>query len=341
MSIELTLLEKAVVPSTEQMQAFEDRVPKENIIKAFQEGTEQLVPKEAYMAAKVSKRRPVEMPVWKKENYNLMTTRQLNPTPNIASSARVPLSFSTVGFSFQITPPLNADNDFSEVEEFQRNLFNGIMTAMFEDPTNALEVKLATYLEANKATSLVNPNMPDVTVGASQYEMTSDKFILNAPVVMRTNRLYPRFGDIHNIGDIARQREIETFGRANQQNLAQYGAEMDYYPSAEIDVAVGDTATHFLYPKGQLGLLNWVEWDARNNSVVHDGRFTTIVDPFFGFSWGVFIKRDRADASAVGGAGLERASNIRYDFFTDFGAFHSYSSQAGKSPIIKFALKQP
>lgn len=340
MSIELTLLEKAVIPSTEQMQLFEDRVPKENIIQAFREGTDSLVNTESYMNAKVSKRRPVEIAVWKKEDYNIMTTRVKEPTPNIATSAKVPLSFSTVGFSFQIAPPLNEDNYFSDVQEFQRNLFNGIMTAMFEHPTNALEVKLATFLEANKATSLAAPQVGGVTAGTGQYEMAADQFIIKAPVVMRANRLYPRFGDIHNIGAIARQREIATYGRANTRNLDQYQTEMDYYPSQEIDVAVGDLETHFLYQKGQLGLLNWVEWDARNNSVVHDGRFTTIVDPFFGFSWGVFIKRDRADISAVGGTGLERASNIRYDFFTDFGAFTSYSSTAGKSPIIKFALKE-
>lgn len=339
MSIELTLLEDAVVPSTEQMQLFEDRVPKENIIQAFREGTDGLVNTQSYMDAKVSKRRPVKIAVWKKENYNIMTTRQKDPTPNIATSAEVPLSFSTVGFSFLISPPLNADNYFSDVQEFQRNIFNGIMTAMFEDPTNSLEVKLATFLEANKATSLVTSTVDGVTTGAGQYEMAADQFIIKAPVVMRENRQYPRFGDIHSVGAIARQRDIATYGRANSKNLDQYQAEMDYYPSMEIDVTPGDLETHFLYQKGQLGLLNWVEWDARNNSVVHNGRFTTIVDPFFGFSWGVFITRDRADVSAVGGTGLERASNIRYDFFTDFGAFTSYSSQAGKSPIFKYALK--
>lgn len=340
MSIALTMLEKAVEPSTQQMQAFENRMPQDSIIKAYREGTNQIINEANYKAAKVSLRRPVDIAVMKAESFFINTVREINPTPNIVTTAKVPLTFSTIAFSLQTSAPLNVDNYFSEAQEFRQGLFNAIMSAMYWDPTKGLEPTLAAHLESIKWAAPPASKVNGVTVGTGAYEMDTRDFLLKAPVVMRELRLYPRFNDIGNIGMLARHREIGTYGQANQQNLAQYQSEMDYYPSSEIDVTVGKDETHFLVPKGSLGLINWTEWDARNNTVVHDGRFTTIVDPFLGFEWGVFITNGRADQSSVGGTGLERASNTRYDFAASFAPVSPYSSVSGVSPVVKFDLTQ-
>lgn len=340
MSIALTMLEKAVEPATDRMQSFERRIPKDSIIRAFNEGTNQVVDEAAYKALKTSQSRPVDIAVMKTESYFVGTVRQKEPTPNIASTAKVPIAFQDITFSFLVSAPLNESNYFSVEQEIRQGMFNGIMSSMIRDTTKSLEVKLAAYLEANKWAAPPDSSVGGVTVGTGLYEMDADQFILKAPVVMEELEMYPRFADIHNIGAVARQREIATYGRANSQNLDQYQSEMDYYRSNKVIVNPAHIETHYLYPQGSLGLINYVEWDARNGTVVHDGRFTVIQDPFFGFQWGVFIKADRADVSGIGGQGLERASNIRYDFAASFAPVSPYSSTPGVSPIVKFGLTE-
>jgi hypothetical protein len=212
------------------------------------------------------------------------------------------------------------------------------MSVFFRDPTKALELTLAAYLESTKWTAPPASNVDGVTLGTGKYVMPADQFILKAPVVMEELELFGRFADVHNIGAVARRREIATFGRANTQNLDQYQDEMDYFRSNKVAVASGEIETHFLYPQGSLGLINWIENDARMGRESFDGFYTVVVDPFFGFEWAVFVKQDRADMSATGGVGLERATVTRFDFAASFAPVSPYSSQVGKSPIVKFGL---
>jgi hypothetical protein len=339
MSIALTMLTEAVEPSTDEMLKFEQRLPKDSIIKAFADGTTSVINESAYKEAKASLRRPVNIAVLKTEAFTVNSVRQITPTPNIVGSDKVSLNFSTLAFSFLISEPLNQDNYISYLAEFKQAIFNGIVSAMLRD-NNSLESKLYAYLEANKWSALPDSTVRGVSTGAGAYEMSPMDYTLNAPVVMQELEMFPRFMDIGNIGAIARQRDVATYGKYNSRDLDQYQTEMDYYNSNKVVVTPGKDESHFVIPKGALGLVNWIEWDARNRTVVHDGQFETVVDPFFGFDWGVFVTKGRADVSGQGGVGLERASNIRYDFAASFAPVSPYSSIAGTSPIVKFDLVQ-
>lgn len=338
MSLALTLLEKAVQPPTSMMEAFENRVPKDNVINAFQAGTETIIDSQDYLRAKASLRRPVDIAVVKSESYFVNTVRELNPTPNTVTTAKIPLTFITKTFSFSLSEPLAVDNYVRYERLMQQAVFDGVHSAMIRDNTKSLEVYLAAYLEANKWATPPASQIPGVTVGTGAYEMNREDYVINAPVVMAELDMFPRFMDIGNIASAARQRDIATYGRYNERYLEQYNAEMEFYRSRRITTTVGAAETHFLAPVGSLGLLNWVEWDARNNTQTDLGRFTTVRDPYFGFDWGVYIRVGRADQSAEGGVGLERASNIQFDFAASFAAVSPYSSVAGTSPIVKFDL---
>jgi hypothetical protein len=103
MSIALTLLEKAVEPSTEMMQSFEKRMPKDSIIRAFSEGTNQVVSEGAYKEAKKSLRRPVDIAVMKTENFFVDTVRKINPTPDVVGTDKVPINFASLAFSLMVS----------------------------------------------------------------------------------------------------------------------------------------------------------------------------------------------------------------------------------------------
>lgn len=340
MSLALTVLEKAVEPSTATMQKFENAMPDDSIIRAFRSGTDQIINEADYKAAKVSLRRPVDIPVLKAESFFVNTVRQINPTPNVVSSARVALNFSTYTFSFIISDDINADNYISKEAEIRQAIFNGIMSSMFNDPAKALEVNLATYLEANKRTSLPTSTVPGVTIGTGAYEMDAQQYIIKAPVVARELKMYGKLMDIGNVGMLARQREIQTYGAGNAQNLDQFNRQFNYYSSFSLPVTAGKLETHFLVPQGMLGLVEWVEGAARRGATPHDGRFTIVQDPFFGFQWGVFITEERADLSATYGTGLERAVTTRYDFALSVAPVSAYSSVAGVTPILKVNLTE-
>jgi hypothetical protein len=340
MSLVLTLLEKAVQPSTAMMQSFENRVPKDNVINAFKAGSDAVIDPQAYIEAKASLRRPVDIAVVKSESYFVNTVRELNPTPNTVTTAKVPLTFVTKTFSFSLSEPLAVDNYIRYERLFQQAVFDGVYSAMIRDNTKSLEVTAIAYLEANKWAIPPASNVPDVAVGTGAYEMDADDYIIKAPVVMRELNMFPRFMDIGNVASMARQRDIATMGRYNQRNLDQYNDQMDFFYSNRIAPTAGAVETHFVVPQDSLGMLNWVEWDARNNTQTDTGRFTTVQDPYFGFDWGVYITKGRADQSADGGVGLERASNIRYDFAASFAFVSPYSSVSGTSPIVKFDLTQ-
>lgn len=334
MSIQNTLLEKAVVMTTPDFQKFENRKPQPGIIKAFRDHTTSVVDEEEISKLKVSRRRPVEIAVMKKEPYTVGTVREINPIVNQAGSAKVPLNWFTKTFGFSVRAAINSDNYIKEVAEFRQSLFNGLLSVLYTD-ANSIEKNLAAYLATNKWAVPPATTVYGVNVGTGAYEIDSDQYIIKAPIVMQELDMMGRFQDIGNIGSIARRRDQATFGRNNSRDISQYLDDFDYYQSNAVTVTPGAEETHFLVPTGSLGLLNIVEWDARNRTEDKDGHFEVMKDPFFGFEWGVYITAKRTDQSAYG-TGFERVVQYEYHFAADFAAINSYSSVAGQSPIMQF-----
>lgn len=319
------------------MQKFENRVPAHSLIKAFSTYTDSLLPAAEYNSYRKSARRPIDIAVLKQSAYNVDTVRSINPTPDSVTSARKSVDWVTKGFSFTMTNSINEDNYIDYITEFQQNMFNAVTSVMVND-TNSVENNLAAFLETNKRSMLPTVNVLGVSAGTGAYEVSPEQFAISAPSVLESLAMYGKVQSMHNVGYASYQRDIATFGRNNERNLEQYQSEMEYWKSSKIPVTAGKQATHYLTNTGSIGLLNWVEADARNGEIVHDGRYTTMIDPFFGFQWGVFITSYREDKSAIGGTGLERAASIRYDFAADFAPVVSYSSTAGVTPIVKFDL---
>lgn len=337
-----TLLEKYVQVGTSEYNAFEQRKPKPGAIDVFKEGRSAgLVDVEGIENAKTSLRRPTEIAVTKAFTPNVKGVRAISPTPEILSTARVALSWITLAFSIKMVPALHADNDITYARALTDLLFNELKgvfhTATSDGGANqdSLEKQMIAYIAAQKYTTPPDSQVVGVSVENGAYKVKSQDFAALALPVMEELLLDGPFDDITHVSTLAWNRQIGTLGANNNQNLAQYLDDYNYRRSNYVPVTSGAEQTHYLMPKGTLAVLNIVEDDAKAGRESYDGKYSTFVDPYHGFKWGVFEKLNRADMSSELTGG-QRMVTRQWDFAADFAFVRPYSSTAGVTPIIKF-----
>jgi len=336
-----TLLEKYVDLGTSEFNKFEKRSPWAGAIPVFQAGRSAgICNVEAIEAEKRSLRRVVEIAVTKKYAANVKGARAINPTPDKMSSARVSTNFFTLAFSIVLTDAIHADNDIGRARYVTDSLhheLNGVFhnSAAGGGNVASLEKQMLSWLATQAYTTPPAVNVPGVQVASGAYQVKADDFVIKASPVMMSLQTYGPWDTITNIGAMARNRELATYGVGNQRNLAQYVGEYDYQFSHNLAVTSGALETHYLMPKGSVCVLNIIEDDAKNRRTASDGVYYDYLDPMYGFKWGVFETRYRENMSSEV-TGLERAVTTRFDFAADFAFVRSYSSEAGVSPIVKF-----
>ena len=342
MAITATLLEKYVQVGTTGYSAFENRKPKPGAITVFQEGRSAgLVDVAGIEAAKTSLRRPTEIAVTKKFTPNVKGVRAITPTPDTMDTARVALSWITLGFSVTAVPSLHADNDISYARYVTDLLYHALKgvyhTAVAGGGGNqdSLEKQMIAFVAANKYATPPASNVVGVEVENGAYKVASKDFEICALPVMEELLLSGPYDAITNVSQLRDERFQRTYGAANNQNLAQYVGDYDYRRSNYLPITAGAEQTHYLMPKGSLAVLNIVEDDAKANRAGYDGQYSVFTDPMHGFRWGVYEKVDRADMSSSLTGG-ERMVTRTWDFAADFAFVRPYSSESGVTPIVKF-----
>jgi len=331
--IAATLLDQAIINSREGFKKYEHRVPKGEVIKAFLDYKDEVVPTSVMEAAKVSKRRPATIPVIKRGTTTVGTARAINPTPDRAETALVTPTWSTKTFSIAISPSVVNDNMIGFTELFNQRVYDSLIDVFFKG-TNALEKQLVTLLEASKYATPPASTVDGVVSDSGAYILTAEDFLIKAPVIMEELDMVGPFQDMGNVGSMGRQRDNATYGRMNSRDVSQYMKDLTYYYSKNIAVEGAYEESHYLTQPGSLALLNIIEFDARNRTAHASGVYDTYVDPIFGFEWGVRIVSDPSDQTSNYGAGQERAVEYRYDFAADFAPVIAYSSTSA-SPIVK------
>lgn len=337
MALTATALLDGIAAARRGLTKFEDRQPSPGVVNAFQEGTEELVGRGQLENLRKSAERPVKVAVMNRFNGTIGNVRKLNPTPDTATSAFYTPSWFTVDFSFAQCEAKNAGNYIGSAEEFANLLRNEIYSAVLRDNTNSIEKRGVTFLEANKWTAPPASTVKGVSVASGAYVTTNEKLPILAPAIFAELNMGDwDLMDIANIGSLGRQSEMMAYGAANEKNYKQFLDRMGYYLSSRIAVTATYDETHYVAPRGTLGLLNWVEFDARNRTPHFNGEYMVVQDPYFGFNWGVRMRQEAKDMSATYGTGYERVVVTQYDFAADFAFVKSYSSVAGESPIVKF-----
>lgn len=339
-----TVLQDAIVnvPMSDAFKQFEGRASIYDVVSAFRDNTERLVPKEALESAKKSSRHVAKIPVLKKIDPDgvIRDTRVCDPIDSPVESAFVQPTYETYSFSFHMTPHYNEENYISYQEEFAWKLMQHLQAF-----GEKLDADLITYLEANL--TQVNPSpLFGGIVGDTVSVPNADKelFYKSIPSIMYRNDLSGnRVIDISNPESQIMYDSIARQGAGNAVNTAYQISNFAPYRSNRVLTGAGEEEVHYLIPEGHIGLLDWMPYEYRVGKKISDGDvWGSITDPMFGFNWGLKYVAKCTDLSGVAGGidDLTTAYVEKFEFSLDLAPFHSYSSDTS-SPIFKYVIDAP
>lgn len=344
MAIFPTVVQDAIiaVSSSDAFRQFEGRASIYDVVSAFKDNTERLVPKSALESAKTSSRRPTKIPVLNKISPSglISDTRQCTPDDTPVVSAFVQPTYSTYSFSFHMTPHYNHDNYISYQEEFAWKLMQSLQAFGAE-----LDTDLVTFLEAEK--TLVNPSTLFGAIAAGVVTVpnaSKEEFYKSIPSIMFRNDLSgQRVIDIANPEAQIMYDFLNRQGASNSVNTAYQISNFAPYRSNRVVPAAGNSELHYLIPEGHIGLLDWIPFEYQMGKKVHDSDYWgTVVDPMFDFRWGVRYKAECTDLSGVSGGidDLTTALVEKFEFSIDLAPMTSYSSDTS-SAIFKYLVAAP
>jgi hypothetical protein len=344
MSIFPTILLDAVinVPQSDAFRKFEGRASIYDVVKAFRDNTSLLVPKAELENAKASSRRVTKIPVLNKLTSTevIKDTRQCDPADSPVESTFVQPEYQTYSFSFNLVPHYNHENYISYQEEFAFKLLQHLYKF-----GEVLDADLVSFLEANKTlvnTSNLFGGITDglVTVPADLKE----EFYKSIPSIMYRNDLSGmQVIDIANPEAQILYDFLNRQGASNAVNTAYQISNFAPYRSNRVITEEGVAEAHFLVPNGHLGLLDWRPYEFTVGKKVHDSDYWgTIVDPVFGFTWGVRYLAECTDLSGVEGGISDLTTGFveKFEFSIDLAPMTSYSSDTS-SAIFRYDIEAP
>lgn len=337
-----TVLEDAIVRLNADSMLDEHRFRRQRYgaLSAHADQVNMLVPAQAIEQAKASARHTVKIPLLQRTATPVITTRSCTIVCNDKGSEFFTLTWNTVGFTVCATPSIHEDNYISKSEFVQSQIADGL-DAVYQN----LEAQCVTNLENNKATTVDAGSTGVYAFSGTAYQVpqtAKDDFYLEVPSVLEYNDVMPRYTNVATINEKILRRTILEFGAQNERNRATELSNADwmFYNSKNITNAGGVQSTHYMFKEGSVGILNWVDPDARNRERIHESKFwDTFTDPTFGFDWGVYYNADCADKSAEL-AGLERTKTELWEFTADFATIAAVPNNlvAGDNPIYKFEI---
>lgn len=336
-----TALQDAVVQASQLFGSFENRMSEYGALKAFIDNAPQLFPGGVIENARKSPVQPTKIPVLQRGTAAEVTSRSCTITGQETTSEFVTLNWGTTGFEIKIVKAKNAGNYISAEEDFAMQMANGLRTVLAKLDTAGYNA-----LESNKATGLIDPSLPYVTVGAGVYNVADViKMYQSIPAIMSINDIS---GELLNIASPQAKASLlgmMTFGQNNQQNqaglLGSLPGAMGYqnYFSNRVLNAAGVMETHYLVPQGLIGMFTWNGFEAKNKVITSSGKkFYTIADPVLGLTWDVLEMSDcETDVNYQRVVADVYQFNIDYAFLTAYTSIDS-DPAATKTPIIKIGV---
>lgn len=337
MAYTTTILQDAVVTAYDNLTKFENRIPDLDSIAAFSKYTSELVPQATIDNLKVSARRPVKIPVFKKYNPTVRTVRRITAAPADVDTDFLPVTWETVGGEVGLVESVSVDNYLGSVQSLAHQI-----QGLIANVVNTLDVKANTKLEASKFATPGATSLSGVAVTAGAYVMAQTNFYQYAPTLMRKLKMKGPYQVFSNIEAMAELDRISTYGANNSQNLQTLTRNYEFNYSTNLAADASMKQTSFLVPAGSLGFLQWVEKDARdrrsNGTYSYDIMPITLNLPSGGsitLNFGVMEQAGPADKSATW-TGLERAWTQSWGLYCDVAFISQYSSVSGETPIVKF-----
>ncbi|WP_338871699.1 hypothetical protein WBJ53_26075 [Spirosoma sp. SC4-14] len=336
-SIAGTVLETAVMMFKDKFLEFEMRRPDMGVVGAFDKYGKALIDEATIKKNRASARRPQYIAVLNRQSTPVRDTRSTTITPVGSTSAKVGLNWKTYGFDVGVTEAINADNQITAAADLANQLEQGVRDVLL-----AMDADGTTFLETGKWSALPASSLMSISGGA--YQTTQKELWINLPAVMRKLMLNGPYHMLSNVEAIANLTNVSTYGAANQQNLQKLINNYEFGYSGNINPGASREA-YYAVPIGSLARVDWVEYDCRkpegrgsyDGGVYYDTitlEFTALGGETISLTFGFLYIAQPADKSAIL-PGLERAYTEGWSLFLDSAYVKSYSSEAGKSPVVK------
>lgn len=328
MATTATVFQDAIVDASGKFNfnKFEARLSEYSVIQAFKDNSDKMLPEATIKKLRTAAVRPLKIPVLNAYAATVLSQRSCTITPDSVTSAFKTMNWVTMGFAVGVTPSISANNYIDEQTD---------LAFQFEMGWKAVYAALDSMgyqtLELNK-TAVFNSPLYTNANGAYQvpYDQKQD-FYKKLPAVMRRHDFSGRIVDIANTEALIDPLYIQAQGSGNGQNLQYQVLNMDFYRSNRVVTGTGVLESHYDMPEGAIGIYNWIDYESQNKINIHLGKgWTQIVDPMYGFTWGVFYDNDCVDGRFV----------KKWNIVADFSFMTAYSSNTDRAIIKSEILKE-
>ncbi len=320
---------------------FEHSLGSHGAYMAYKEDTPNLINAALLEQNKIASTRTTTYPVVKIGSFSVTTTRSCTAIVGSSESANVAVTYSTMQLGFDMIPGEYGNNHIKYFQDFtiKMNGMQRVMKDLFDGYA---------YTQLNTKKSVVNraTDNPYPVVGDTMIVPLAEqeRFFNNIYGIMD----YNDFGgsDIQVVGSPHIQTMIAHLGAQGGGNATNYAYQfggIDYKYSRRVAVAAGHMATAFVYPKGSLGLLTWINPDATMGNESTDGKVWSVEHlPLLGMDVGMLYSSGCADNSSRAGSGREASLKENFIFDVDYGWTHAYNSDTATYPgsIYKAGLSK-
>ena len=335
-----SLLNAIQIAATNTFNAPEFRNTPATATQAVMEATVQDMYVDNLQALKESEKQPTSTYFKQRTRQTVTNTRVANHTGNSSTSVEVPLTYQTYARTYSLSAKQLDGNVYSLAEAMQSE-----MSQAFLDLHEEINAATLSFLDAQKTSEAQRPNYGRTTFNAvsGTYEIAA----ANAPQAhfitsQIFNQEYYR-GGLIMISDSTRMIDDSLYieqGPENGTNLRwQYGNSTIFVdPDAE-DLANYQNGTYFAYPRGTVGMLEWIPSINRRGHGAQNspsGIFTTVTDPILGLTYAMHAYEDQADRTAFNGEAQD--VQMEFEISVDLSWQRSYESAVGASPIKKVGI---
>jgi len=281
-------------------------------------------------------------------NYRLRTSRTLG-------TGSVHNHVGTTGDSATLTPTWTektdvfattlkqAGNKILTLDEIHTNeLFNAISNMI-----NGLDTAASSYLFANR--SGVNIAVADGTfdVVDDVFQITeSTKGDLAVQITDTVSKINKYGGTRYSIvaDSVAynKFRGQRNQGAGNSFNTSFQFDGLEIIHAPDLTAAFGGLVGAYskgawiLVPEGSISSLPWIEPEKRQGVVTSVNRYSSIINPIDGLTYGLHTYETRSDGTALGGSVQDVTVETAINIFTSLQ--HAPLSVAGETPLLAFAL---
>lgn len=291
-------------------------------------------------ALKQSDEQPTKAILFNRAYTASTTTKATNPAAGaFADSFEKDIAYIKRVQTFKVSYKQADNNQFGYDEILQSEMKNKLMS-MYQDiseyvvdwlDTNRSQVALDSLINFDSTNADAALNFQFNNPGADK-----DYYFDHVIAALKKNKYR---GMLDMIGDqrIAKEhRRIGRQGSANSENLAPQIMGIDFVEEPQMDISAGGLS--YVFQKGLVGMTTWNEPINRRglgDPEANQGFLTTFVDPVFGHTHDLHIKRGMVDTS--GSAGHIQDVVDTYEMTTHLTIQGAFESVANSTPIYKIA----